>query len=69
MIRVKAQMSRGDLLSGMHLNKTILQPTDNLSWKLQKQHMSAAEGQGIACLTVMTLERMQSDEAFELFLP
>ena len=63
-------MSGYDLLFGMHLSKTILKHTDNVSRTLQKQHMSAAEGQGIACLTVVTLDRMQSDEAFELgFFP
>ena len=67
MIGVKAQMSGYDLLFGMYLSKTILKHTD--SQTLQKQHMSAAEGQGIARLTVVTLDRMRSDEAFELFFP
>ena len=64
---VKAQMSSYDLLFGMHLSKTILKHADNLNQTLQKQQMSAAEGQGIADLTVATLDRMLSDEALELF--
>ena len=66
-IGVKSQMISLGLLCGMHLSKTILKHTDNLSRTLQKQSMSAAEGQGIAELTVSTLQRMRSDEAFDQF--
>ena len=66
-IGVKAQMSGYSLLFGFHLSKTILMHTDNLSRTLQKQSMSAAEGQEIAKLTVVTLEKMRSEEAFKQF--
>ena len=61
---MKSQMTSFGLLFGMHLSKTILKHTDNLSRTQQKQSMSAAEGQGITELTVSTLQRMRSDEAF-----
>ena len=66
-IGVKSQMTSFGLLFGMHLSKTILKHTDNLSRTLQKQSMSSAECQGIAELTVSTLQRMRSDEAFDQF--
>ena len=41
--------------------------SDNLSRTLQKKDISAAEGQGVADLTVSTLARIRSEENFELF--
>jgi len=49
------------------LGETILRNTDNLSKTLQHQHLSAAEGQRVASLTVETLERIRTDECFDLF--
>ena len=66
-IGVKAQMNSFSLLFGVHLSKTILQITDNLSRSLQKESRSAAEGQGIAALSLETLKACRSDEAFESF--
>ena len=34
---------------------------------LQSQRISAHEGQKITCMTVCTIESMQSDESFKLF--
>ena len=54
-------------LFGLQLSKKILKITDNLSHTLQKQKMSAAEGQAIAELTVHTLKAMHTDTSFTLF--
>lgn len=66
-IGVQSQMSSYNLLFGFHLCLAILRLTDNLSRTLQKQTLSAADGQSVASLTVQTLESMRSDDAFRLF--
>ena len=55
------------VLFGLHLCLTILRLADNLSRTLQKQTLSAADGQAAATLTVRTLEGIRTDEAFNLF--
>ena len=45
----------------------ILCITDILSKTLQKQSLSAAEGQHLAGLTILTLKGMRSEEMFHLF--
>ena len=52
---------------GLQLCERILCITDNLSKTLQKQSLSAAEGQHLAGLTVLTLQGMRSEEMFNLF--
>ena len=54
-------------LFGLQLSKKILKMTDNLSRTLQKQTMSAAEGQAVAELTVCTLKAMRTEASFDLF--
>ena len=54
-------------LFGLQLSKKILKITDNLSRTLQKQTMSAAEGQAVAELMVCTLKAMRTDASFTLF--
>ena len=54
-------------LFGLQLSKKILKITDNLSRTLQKQKMSAAEGQAVAELTVRTLKAMRTEASFALF--
>lgn len=66
-IGVKTQMSRYNLLFGLHLSKKVLKITDNLSRALQKQSLSAAEGQEIAQISLETLIGMRTNEAFSLF--
>ena len=66
-IGVKTQMTKFDLLFGLQLCERILCITDNLSKTLQKQSLSAAEGQHLAGLTVLTLKGMRSEEMFNLF--
>ena len=49
------RMSEFKVLFGLQLCKRILKITDNLSKKLQKQSLSAAQGQELAQLTVKTV--------------
>ena len=66
-LRVEAQMKTFNYLFGVLLGEVILSNTDNLSHTLQHQHLSGAEGQNVASLTVKTLEKVRTDEAFALF--
>ena len=66
-IGVQTQITTFDLLFGLQLSMKILKITDNLSRTLQKQSMSAAEGQSVAELTVKTLKSMRTDENFSAF--
>ena len=61
-------MTTFDLLFGLQLSMKILKITDSLSRTLQKQSMSAAEGQSVAELTVKTLKSMRTDANFNAFL-
>ena len=63
----EAQMKTFNYLFGILLGEVILRNTDNLSRTLQHQHLSAAEGQHVVSLTVKTLEKIRTDDAFELF--
>ena len=66
-IGVQTQMLHYNTLFGLLLSKKILKITDNLSRTLQKQAMSAAEGQTVTELTVRTLKVMRTEESFTLF--
>ena len=66
-IGVQTQMATFDLLFGLQLSMKILKITDNLSKTLQKQSLSAAEGQSVAELIVKTLKSMRTDENFTAF--
>ena len=66
-IGVQTQMLHYNTLFGLLLSKKILKITDNLSHTLQKQAMSAAEGQTVTELTVRTLKVMRTEESFALF--
>ena len=66
-IGVKAQMSQYRLVFGLLLCKRILLITDNLSKTLQKQSLSAAEGQEVVKLTLQSLKNMRSADSFDLF--
>jgi hypothetical protein len=66
-IGVQAQMLHYSTLFGLLLSKNILKITDNLSRTLQKQAMSAAEGQTVTALTVHTLKAMRVEESFTSF--
>ena len=45
----------------------ILRISDNLSKTLQDAHISASKGHAVSSLTVKTLEKMRSDDHFNLF--
>ena len=45
----------------------LLRHTDNLSRTLQHGHVSAAEGQVVATMTMSTLASLRNDERFDLF--
>ena len=60
-------MGTFDCYFGVSLGAQILRISDNLSKTLQDAHISASEGQAVSSLTVKTLEKMRSDDHFNLF--
>jgi hypothetical protein len=60
-------MEQFDFYFGLCLGEALLRHSDNLSEALQRSEMSAAQAQGIARMTIQTLECIRSDSAFELF--
>ena len=61
------QMKLFKFFYGMHLPYKLYLITDNLSKSLQKESMSAIEGQKIAQMTLKTLQNMSTDESSDLF--
>ncbi|KAL5514956.1 hypothetical protein EMCRGX_G000052 [Ephydatia muelleri] len=66
-IGVKTCMRTFDFLFGIMLGELLLRHSDNLSKTLQSRHMSAAEGQKVAAMTVKTLKSLRTDESFQAF--
>jgi hypothetical protein len=64
---VRSHMEQFDFYFGLCLGEALLRHSDNLSEALQRSEMSAAQAQGIARMTIQTLECIRSDSAFELF--
>jgi len=64
---VASCMESFDYFFGISLGELLLRHSDNLSKTLQSSSMSAAEGQKIAEMTVITLQSIRSDEQFLLF--
>ena len=64
---VSSQMKNFDFFFGVVLEKLTLSHTDNLSKTLQHKEFSASEGQGVAMLTIRTLESIRNEESFDLF--
>ena len=64
---MSSQMATFDYLYGVMLGELILNHSDNLSRTLQKHDISAAQGQEVAKLTVQTLQKIRSEDAFDLF--
>ncbi len=64
---IAAQMTSFEFFFGLVLGETLLRHTDNLSRTLQSEHISAAEGQSTASMTVTALEFLRSDDQFSLF--
>ena len=66
-IGCESQMKTFEFFYGLHLSHKIYSLTDNLSKTLQKESMSALEGQRIANLTIKTFQDMRTKEAADLF--
>ena len=64
---VLSRMTSFDFLFGVLLGELLFRHSDNLSKALQSSHMSAAEGQKVAAMTVKTLESLRTEENFKLF--
>ena len=67
MCGVEAQMTKFEFLFGVLLGVCILRHTDNLSKTLQTPKLSASDGQNVAELTCKTLDKMHTDDYFQLF--
>lgn len=66
-IGVSTCMKSFDFFFGVLLGELLFRHSDNLSRTLQATHMSAAEGQKVAAMTLQTLQSVRSEENFKLF--
>ena len=66
-IGCQSQMESFSFFFGLLLSHRLYSLTDNLSKTLQKERMSALNGQRLANLTVETLKGMRTGQAFDLF--
>ena len=64
---VEAYMSKCEYKFGLVLGVCVLRHTDNLSKTLQSPKLNASEGQRIAELTCLTLERIRTNECCDEF--
>lgn len=64
---VSTQMGKFEFLFGIVLGQLILGHSDNLSKTLQKKTCSAAEGQEIAKMVIVTLQGIRTEQSFDLF--
>ena len=64
---VAIQIETFDYFFGNLLGQLILKHADNLSITLQRQNISASEGEQIAKMTVETLELIPNDESYDHF--
>ena len=60
-------MQSFDYFFGLRLGTLLLRHSDNLSISLQAEHLCAAQAQTIAKNTALTLEKMRTDQNFDLF--
>ena len=60
-------MGTFDYYFRVSLGAQILRTSDNLSKTLQDAHILASEGQAVSSLTVETMEKMRSNDHFNLF--
>ena len=60
-------MTSFEFMFGVVLDQLLLRHGDNLSRTLQSPHLSAAEGQKVARMTLQTLQSLRSEENFKLF--
>ena len=61
------QMKTFNFFFGLHLSKRLFAHTDNLSKTLQSRSLSAAAGQRLANLTVVTLQSNRNEASFNAF--
>jgi len=66
-IGCQSQMESFSFFFGLLLSHRLYSLTDNLSKTLQKEKMSALNGQRLANLTIQTLQGMRKEEDFKLF--
>ena len=66
-IGCKSQMKTFEFFYGLNLSHKVYSLTDNLSKALQKESMSALEGQRNANLTIQTFQSVRPKEAADLF--
>ena len=64
---VQVHMQQFEILFDLVLGRNLLQHTDSLSVCLQRKSHSAAECQGLAAMTIITLKSMRADDYFALF--
>ncbi|KAJ8322013.1 LOW QUALITY PROTEIN: hypothetical protein KUTeg_000484 [Tegillarca granosa] len=62
---VSLYMQTFEFLFGTILRETLLRNCDNLSKALQKERLSASEGNNLSSLTVRTLKKIRSEVQFE----
>ena len=67
-IGVSSQMNTFSFFFGVMLGQLLFSHSDNLSRTLQKRDISAAGAQGVASMTLKTLEKIRNDADFHLFL-
>ena len=64
---VQVHMQQFEIFFNLVLGRNLLQHTDSLSVCLQRKSHSAAECQGLAAMTIITLKNMRADDYFALF--
>lgn len=60
-------METFEYLFGLSLGEHILKHTDNFSHTIQNLFLTAFEAQDLAKRTIQTLQRIRTDEAYNLF--
>ena len=66
-IGVRHQMETFDYFFGVQLSNLVLRHSDNLSKTIQKPTLSVGDCQTLASLSIKTMQRLRSDDSFDLF--
>lgn len=66
-IGVQSQMHSFDYFFGVYVLQLLLRHSDNLSKSLQNPNLTASDGQALAHLSINTLNKLRSDDAFDSF--
>ena len=64
---VRYQMETFDFYFGVQLGNLVLRHSDNLSKTIQKLTLSAGDCQSLASLSIKTMQKLRSDDSFDLF--